>query len=132
MKAAVLTVSDRSARGERPDAGGPAVSAAARARGWTVADSAVVPDARAAIVRRLRAWSNGPKAFDLILTTGGTGVGPRDVTPEATRAVLEKELPGVTERMRREGEKSTILTYLSRAVCGTRGRTVILNLPGSP
>lgn len=132
MRAAVLTVSDRSARGERADLGGPAVAAAAEARGWTVIDRAVVADERARIADRLRAWCDGPGAPDLVLTTGGTGFGPRDLTPEATRDVLEREAPGLAERMRREGERTTPTACLSRGVCGARGRTILVNLPGSP
>ena len=131
-RVAVLTVSDRSARGERPDAGGPAVASAAEKRGWTVAERAVVADDRAAVAARLRAWCEGPGAVDLVLTTGGTGFGPRDLTPEATRDVLEREAPGVAERVRRVTEGLTPLAALSRGVCGTRGRTLLLNLPGSP
>lgn len=128
----VLTVSDRSARGERPDAGGPAVAAAAERRGWAVAERAVVADDRAAVAALLKAWCDAPGAPALVLTTGGTGFGPRDLTPEATRDVLEREAPGVAERIRRATEAKTPLAALSRGVCGTRGRTLILNLPGSP
>lgn len=128
----VLTVSDRSSRGERPDAGGPAVAAAAERRGWSVAERAVVSDDREAVSARLKAWCDAPAAPHVVLTTGGTGFGPRDLTPEATRDVLEREAPGVAERIRRVTEAATPLAALSRGVCGTRGRTLILNLPGSP
>lgn len=128
----VLTVSDRSARGERPDAGGPAVAAAAERRGWTVTERLVVADDRAAVAARLKAWCDGPSPPHVVLTTGGTGFGPRDLTPEATRDVLEREAPGVAERIRRVTEAATPLAALSRGVCGTRGRTLVLNLPGSP
>lgn len=131
-RVAVLTVSDRSARGERPDTGGPAVAAAAEKRGWSVSLRAVVADDRAAVAGQLKAWCDGKAAVDLVLTTGGTGFGPRDLTPEATRDVLEREAPGVAERVRRVTESLTPLAALSRGVCGTRGRTLILNLPGSP
>lgn len=131
-RVAVLTVSDRSARGERPDAGGPAVAQAAERRGWTVALRAVVADDRAAVAAQLKAWCDGHAAVDIVLTTGGTGFGPRDLTPEATRDVLEREAPGVADRVRRVTEAVTPLAALSRGVCGTRGRTLILNLPGSP
>ncbi|TBR24003.1 MogA/MoaB family molybdenum cofactor biosynthesis protein [bacterium] len=131
-RVAVLTVSDRSSRGERPDAGGPAVAAAAERRGWTVVERAVVADDRAAVAERLKAWCDGPAAPHLVLTTGGTGFGPRDLTPEATKDVLEREAPGVAERVRRVTEAATPLAALSRGVCGTRGRTLLLNLPGSP
>ncbi|OGR59962.1 MAG: molybdenum cofactor biosynthesis protein [Elusimicrobia bacterium GWA2_69_24] len=132
VRVGILTVSDRSSRGERPDASGPALAEAAARRGWSVAARATVPDEAAAISACLRRWCEGPPAVDLVLTTGGTGLGPRDVTPEATREVLEKELPGFSERMRREGEKSSPHAALSRGLCGARGRTLILNLPGSP
>ena len=132
LKVAVLTVSDRCSRGEREDLGGPAVAGAAERLGWEIRERALVPDNVSAIARRLKAWSGSKSGFDLVLTTGGTGVGPRDVTPEATRSVVEKEIPGVPERMRREGERSTPLAALSRSVCGWRGRTLIVNLPGSP
>lgn len=132
MRVAVLTVSDRSARGERADLGGPAVAAAAESRGWTVVDRAVLPDERAAVAARLCAWCDGAQPPDLVLTTGGTGFGPRDLTPEATRDAIEREAPGLAERMRREGERAAPTAALSRAVCGARRRTVIVNLPGSP
>lgn len=131
-RVAVLTVSDRSARGERADAGGPAVAAAVVRLGWSVSGSAVVSDDRAEVAARLKAWCDAADAPDLVLTTGGTGFGPRDLAPEATRDVLEREAPGVAERVRRVTEAKTPMAALSRGVCGTRGRTLILNLPGSP
>lgn len=133
MKIAVgiLTVSDRCSRGERRDESGPALRRLVESRGWRVAQSAVEPDARGRIEKRLLDWSDR-KGLSLILTTGGTGLGPRDVTPEATRGVLEKELPGLAERMRREGLKKTARAALSRAMAGARGRSLIINLPGSP
>ena len=131
-RAAVLTVSDRCAAGKRPDLGGPVVTEAALRAGWTVVDSAVVADERAAVSGRLRSWCDGAKAPDLILTTGGTGLSPRDVTPEATRDVLDREIPGIAERMRREGERFTPMAALSRALAGSRANTLIVNLPGSP
>lgn len=132
MRAAILTVSDRSARGEREDRGGPAVAAAVERRGWAVAERALVADDPEALAARLRAWCDAPDAPELVLTTGGTGLGPRDRTPEATRAVLDREIPGLAERMRREGEKKTPFALLSRAVCGSRKRSLVVNLPGSP
>ncbi len=132
MKTIVLTISDRCSRGEAEDRGGPAVADAVGNAGWTVLDNEILSDDPDALAARLRELCDGEKAPDLILTTGGTGLGPRDSTPEATRAVLEKELPGFAERMRREGEKATPLALLSRAVCGARGRSLIVNLPGSP
>ena len=131
IRVGVLTVSDSCAAGSRADLGGPAIARGARGLGWTVARQEVVPDRVPGIVRRLRAWSSAG-AVDVILTTGGTGLGPRDVTPEATRAVIKKEVPGIPEALRREGARHTPLAALSRAVCGVLGRTLILNLPGSP
>lgn len=127
----VLTVSDRAARGEREDLSGPAVAELARGLGWSVAAAETVPDDRAIIEAKLRLWCDRT-ALDLVLTSGGTGFSPRDVTPEATRAVIEREAPGLAERMRREGERRTPTAALSRGVCGLRGRTLIVNLPGSP
>lgn len=129
LSVAILTVSDRSAAGSRPDRGGPAVAEAVAALGWTVQETAVVPDDAQRIRERLCAWSD---KVDLVLTTGGTGLGPRDVTPEATRAVISREIPGIPERIRREGEKTAKMAALSRGVCGVRGSALILNLPGSP
>jgi len=127
----ILTVSDRSSAGLYEDRSGPALAAAAAALGWEVAARAVVPDDAGEIARLLREWCD-EAALDIVLTSGGTGLGPRDVTPEATRGVIEREIPGLAERMRREGEKAAPTAPLSRAVCGQRGRTLILNLPGSP
>lgn len=131
MRVAVLTVSDRSARGERPDEGGPLVERLATDAGWEVVARAIVPDERADIERALIAWADEGIA-DLILTTGGTGLGPRDVTPEATRAVIEREAPGIAEAMRAAGLAKTPYAALSRQVCGTRARALICNLPGAP
>jgi molybdenum cofactor synthesis domain-containing protein len=132
MNVYVITMSDRCSRGEAEDRGGPAVAKAVEDAGWLVCGSEVLSDERDALSKRLRDLCDGKEAPDLIVTTGGTGIAPRDVTPEATRDVLDKELPGFAERMRREGEKSTPLALLSRAVCGARKKTLILNLPGSP
>ncbi|MFH1726736.1 MAG: MogA/MoaB family molybdenum cofactor biosynthesis protein [Elusimicrobiota bacterium] len=132
VRIGVLTVSDGCASGERADRGGPAVAEAAARRGWEIAERAVLPDSAARIEHRLKQWCDRAEPLDAIFTTGGTGLGPRDVTPEATRAVLDKDLPGFAERMRREGEKATPRAALSRAVCGARRRTLICNLPGSP
>lgn len=131
ISTAILTASDRSARGERPDAGGPALRAAVERRGWRVAEVRVVADEQPTIEAALKEWCDGD-AVRLVLTTGGTGLSPRDVTPEATRAVLDKELPGFGELMRRRGLKSTPTAVLSRALAGSRGRALIVNLPGSP
>lgn len=130
MRVAVLTVSDRSARGERADEGGPLVERLVAEAGEVVARG-LVPDEREAIESALREWADAGAA-DLILTTGGTGLGPRDVTPEATRAVIEREAPGIAEAMRAAGMRVTPYAALSRQVAGTRWRTLIVNLPGSP
>ncbi len=132
MRVAILTISDRSARGERADASGPAITnfVTGRLHGEVVATD-VVPDDRGAISDRLVAWCEAGTA-DIIFTTGGTGFAPRDVTPEATRAVIEREAPGLAEAMRQASLVVTAHAMLSRAVCGIRGRTLIVNLPGSP
>ncbi len=127
--AIVVTVSDSSHRGERADRSGPAVAAALSEAGFQVADVRVVPDDRDAIERELvRACADAR----LVVTTGGTGIAARDVTPEATLAICERTLPGIAERMRAEGTRTTPNAILSRAVCGTRGASLVLNLPGSP
>jgi len=129
MKAAVLTVSDRSSRGERADATGPALRDALAALGFTVTLAPPVADERALIAARLRELA---ATFDLVVTTGGTGLSPRDVTPEATRDVIDREAPGFAEEMRRRSVETTPRAILSRAVAGTIGRCLVLNLPGSP
>ena len=127
-----MTISDRSSRGERDDASGPAIAELIHARlGWEAAETAVVPDEAATIGETLVDWADR-LGLDLILTTGGTGFAPRDVTPEATRAVLERETPGIPEALRAASLKITPHAMLSRAVAGIRGRTLIINLPGSP
>ena len=131
MKVAVLTISDRSARGERSDEGGPLVEQLVVAAGGEVVARALVPDERTEIEAALKDWADGG-AIDLILTTGGTGLGARDVTPEATRTVIDKEAPGIAEAMRAAGMASTPMAALSRQVAGARGTTLIVNLPGSP
>ena len=133
IRVGVLTVSDRSARGVRVDLGGPAVAEAALAQlpGASVAERAVVPDDRAAITARLIEWADG-LGLDLVLTTGGTGFAPRDVTPEATLDAIERLAPGLAEAMRAASLRVTPHAMLSRAVAGIRGRTLIINLPGSP
>jgi molybdenum cofactor synthesis domain-containing protein len=127
----ILTLSDRSARGEREDASGPALTRLIEAEGWSVTKYAVLPDDESAIRERLIAWADGGE-IDVILTTGGTGFGPRDVTPEATRAIIDREAPGLAEAMRAASLKITPHAMLSRIVTGIRKRTLILNLPGSP
>jgi len=127
----ILTCSDRSARGERADASGPALADLVRSRGWSVVKEQILPDDPAAIRDVLLAWSDHDQ-FDIVLTTGGTGFAARDVAPEATRSVIEKEAPGLAEAMRFESLKKTPHAMLSRAVAGIRRRTLIVNLPGSP
>jgi molybdopterin adenylyltransferase len=129
LTAAVVTVSDSSSRGERADLSGPAVAAALERKNFKVVASEIVPDDESAIREVLIRLSSQAR---LVVTTGGTGVAMRDVTPEATRAVCGRLLEGVAERMRSEGAKSTKYAALSRALCGVRGQSVILNLPGKP
>ncbi|HEY7181289.1 MAG TPA: MogA/MoaB family molybdenum cofactor biosynthesis protein [Blastocatellia bacterium] len=130
IKAVVLTISDSASRGEREDLSGPAVVSELRSLGAEVVATEILPDERERIAARLRHHADAG-ASNLILTTGGTGLGPRDVTPEATRDVIEREAPGLAELMRAESVKITPLGALSRSVCGARGRTLIVNLPGS-
>jgi molybdenum cofactor synthesis domain-containing protein len=131
IRAAVLTISDSSKAGVRADVSGPAVAALCEREGWAVVVREVLADERAEIAARLSALADGGMV-NLIVTTGGTGIAARDVTPEATRAVLDKELPGLGELMRAEGLKKTRRAVLSRAAAGTRGRALIVNVPGSP
>jgi len=127
----LLTASDRSSRGERPDLSGPALEQVLVTQGWTVIRKAVLPDDLDSLRHTLAEWADSGR-MDVILTTGGTGFGPRDVTPEATREVIEREAPGLAEAMRLESLKVAPHAMLSRAVAGIRGRTLIINLPGSP
>ena len=127
----VLTLSDRSASGEREDASGPALADLIRTQNWLVVEQVILPDDESAIRTALIAWADSNR-FDIILTTGGTGFGLRDVAPEATRAVLQREAPGLAEAMRAESLKKTAHAMLSRAIAGIRGQTLIVNLPGSP
>ena len=127
----ILTVSDRSSRGERPDASGPALEQAVRARGWQVVKNTIVPDDLTQIQELLIAWTDSAEV-NIILTTGGTGFSPRDVTPEATLAVIERLAPGIAEAMRLASLRVTPHAMLSRAVAGIRKQTLIVNLPGSP
>jgi molybdenum cofactor synthesis domain-containing protein len=131
MRIAILTVSDGVAAGTRADESGPAVRRLVEAAGHEVVSAAVVADDRLAVSRHLIAEADSGRA-ELILTTGGTGFAPRDVTPEATRAVLERDAPGIAETMRAVSRAATPLAALSRAVAGIRGRVLIVNLPGSP
>jgi len=127
--AAVLTVSDSSSRGERDDTSGPAVAAVLQKSKFTVIASEVVPDEQPAIQSAILRLAEKAR---LVVTTGGTGIAERDVTPEATRAVCDRLLEGVAERMRWEGARKTPFAALSRGVCGVRGRSIVLNVPGSP
>jgi molybdenum cofactor synthesis domain-containing protein len=132
LRLAVVTVSDRSARGEREDRSGPALAEAAEADGAQVVRREVVADDPDALAALLAALCDAPDAPDLIVTTGGTGLGPRDRTPEATAAVCERLVPGIAETLRARSLAVTPHAMLSRAVAGVRGRTLVVNLPGSP
>ena len=127
----ILTLSDRSSRGERPDSSGPALTRLIQAEGWSVIRQSILPDDESEIRKILIDWSDGSE-LDVILTTGGTGFSPRDVTPEATRAIIEREAPGLSEGMRAASLKITPHAMLSRIVTGIRKKTLIINLPGSP
>jgi molybdenum cofactor synthesis domain-containing protein len=131
MNFGILTVSDRSSTGEREDLSGPVLVRAIQDAGWLVNQTAVVPDNFQDIVNLLISWTDNEKC-SVILTTGGTGFSPRDITPEATRAVIEREAPGLAEAMRAGSLRITPHAMLSRAVAGIRKSTVIINLPGSP
>ena len=128
--AAVITVSDLGSRGQRKDTSGPAVCGMLEEAGFTVVHTAIVPDEKEQISAALRDCAD-ERRIGLIVTTGGTGLSPRDVTPEATLAVLEREIPAIPVAMWTEGLKITPRAMLSRAVAGTRGNSLILNLPGS-
>ena len=131
IKCGILTISDRSSRGERADLSGPSLQAKAQALGWQVLKMAIVPDELDLIRSTLVSWADSG-VLDLLLTTGGTGFSPRDVTPEATQTVIQRPAPGLAEAMRQASLKVTPHAMLSRAIAGIRGRTLILNLPGSP
>jgi molybdenum cofactor synthesis domain-containing protein len=131
MRVAILTISDAGARGDRADTSGDAIAAWAAARGAVLAERTLVPDEPARIGAALRRWADLDLA-DLVLTTGGTGLTPRDVTPEATRSVLDKEAPGIAEALRFAVYPGFPRAALSRGTAGVRGRTLIVNLPGSP
>jgi molybdenum cofactor synthesis domain-containing protein len=129
FSAAVITVSDSCSRGERTDLSGPAVAYALEKKQFNISAKELVPDDLAVIQDAL---SRLTKNARLVVTTGGTGIAPSDVTPEATRAVCDRILEGIAERMRSEGAKKTPFAVLSRGICGVRGTSLILNLPGSP
>ena len=131
LRFGILTLSDRSSRGEREDASGPALAALIRAENWSVAKELILPDDESIIRSTLIEWADGSDV-DIILTTGSTGFALRDVAPEATRAVIQREAPGLAEAMRAESLKKTPHAMLSRAMAGIRGKTLIINLPGSP
>ena len=132
LRVAVVTVSDRSARGEREDRSGPELAAAVEAAGNEVVSRDVVPDDRHRLATLLQTICDAPGAPDLILTTGGTGIGPRDCTPEATRASCERMVPGIAETIRARSLAVTPHAMLSRGEAGVRRATLIVNLPGSP
>jgi molybdopterin adenylyltransferase len=131
LRFGILTLSDRSSHGERPDSSGPALVSLIRAEGWSVVKQSLLPDDETAIREMLISWADDAEV-DVILTTGGTGFSPRDVTPEATRAVIERDAPGLAEAMRAASLRVTPHAMLSRIVTGIRGKTLIINLPGSP
>ena len=131
MNAAILTLSDKGAEGLRLDASGPALEKWLAGRGVATLQYEMIPDDLAVIAATLQEWSDSGR-FDLILTTGGTGVSPRDVTPDATMQVLDRAIPGFGEAMRMKSLEKTPHAMISRAVAGIRGKTLIINLPGSP
>jgi len=131
MRAAILTLSDKGSRGERVDESGPALAAWLSERGVQTVQSRIIADEFEQIVAVLTEWADADTA-DLILTTGGTGVSPRDITPEATLQVVERTIPGLGELMRLKSLEKTPMASLSRAVAGIRNQTLIINLPGSP
>jgi molybdenum cofactor synthesis domain-containing protein len=131
MRVAVLTISDSVSRGEREDLSGPAVVAFCRGLGWEIVTTLRVSDDLDAIRAQLSELAHAARV-DLVLTTGGTGIGPRDNAPEATQAIADRVIPGIAEEMRRKGLEKTPTAVLSRAIAASRGKTLILNLPGSP
>jgi molybdenum cofactor synthesis domain-containing protein len=131
IRAGILTISDKASRGERADTSGAAIVELLGSIGALIERTDVVPDEHGQIAGLLRSWADSD-ALDLIVTTGGTGLGPRDVTPEATAEVIERPVPGLGELMRSAGVKHTPMAALSRGIVGARGRCLIVNLPGSP
>src|SRR5688572_4151 len=131
LRIALLTVSDACSRGERPDKSGDAVAEWCTRAGHRLVERGLVPDDAHRITSQLVDWADRGDV-DLVLTTGGTGFAPRDVTPEATRPAIERDAPGLAELLRRRGEVSTPFAVLSRGLAGSRGATLIVNLPGSP
>ena len=131
IRAAILTISDKGARGERADTSGDAIAELLATIDASIARREVIPDEHDQIAAKLRGWADSDE-LDLIVTTGGTGLGPRDVTPEATSAVIERPVPGLAELMRAKGVAHTPMAALSRGVAGVREHCLIVNLPGSP
>lgn len=131
MRVAVLTISDSVSRGEREDLSGPALVAFCRGLGWEITSQLRLPDDAEGIREQLRELADSGRV-ELILTTGGTGIGPRDNTPDATEAIADRVVPGIAEEMRHKGLQKTPTAVLSRGVTATRGKTMIVNLPGSP
>lgn len=131
LRFAVLTVSDRASSGDRPDASGPALVQVIAAQGWQVIQQDTVPDDVKILRETMAAWADQGD-LDIILSTGGTGFAPRDVTPEATQAVIDREAPGLAEAMRAASAAKSKHAMLSRGVAGLRGKVLIINLPGSP
>jgi len=131
IRVGILTSSDRSARGERPDLSGEGLRQAVLAQGWLVVRQTILPDEFNLLRQELVEWADSGE-IDIILTTGGTGFAPRDIIPEATQAVIERATPGLTEAMRAASLKVTPHAMLSRAIAGIRKQTLIINLPGSP
>ena len=131
LRAKILVLSDAAAGGRREDRSGPAVRELLEKRGWLVKALEVLPDDESSIQTALVAWTEDDEC-DAVFTSGGTGLGPRDVTPEATRAVVEKQVPGLAELMRAEGVKKTRMAALARGIVGVRKGKLIVNLPGSP
>ena len=131
MRIGILTVSDLGAQGRREDTSGDAIATWASKRGFDVAVRSIVPDETNLIVSKLTRWSDSGEV-DVVLTTGGTGLARRDVTPDATRAAIERPVPGIAEAIRARGAKGTARAWLSRGIAGTRGTTLIVNLAGSP
>jgi molybdopterin adenylyltransferase len=131
VRVAVITISDRSSKGERPDLSGPALVNVCHEQGWEIINSEIIPDELEVIKNQLIKWCDN-KAVDIILTCGGTGFAPRDVTPEATLSIIQRNAPGLAEAMRFQSMSKTPHAILSRAVTGIRNSTLIINLPGSP
>src|SRR5215210_2755210 len=131
LRLAILTISDAGSRGERADSSGDLIASWCKEHGYTLAERALVPDETGRIANTLAGWCDGDKV-DLILTTGGTGLTQRDVTPEATRGILDKEAPGIAEALRMSPYPRFPRAALSRGVAGVRGKTLMVNLPGSP